>query len=277
MTEGRKFPKIAFAVPSKDEWKADMSVAFTALFSYTGNYVSPALAILNEKGSMIANQRNNLVDRSIELGCDYIFWLDSDVLVPPNTVQVLLSRDKDIVGATYNRRSPPFSTLGHLLGPQHKLTGGLEPADYLPGGCMLIRTDVYKKLKYPYYFETYKWAGDSPLDSFLRMLKDWSSTKIPDSVLSGLYNVKGIREWLEEQAKGFSINVGRIMSEDYNFCRKAIAHGFDIWCDIDITGKIAHIGEQQVTCQVEGVETKHDPLPVSPFVKPNGALHPEAA
>lgn len=35
-----------------------------------------------------------------------------------------------------------------------------------------------------------------------------------------------------------------IVSEDYAFCDAAIATGYDIWCDLDLSHELGHIGQQ---------------------------------
>jgi hypothetical protein len=113
---------------------------------------------------------------------------------------------------------------------------------------MLVKADVYRKLGYPWYFETYRWEGKSPLDSFSRMIQDWSNVPIPDSVLSALYSAKGLREWLSDNEPPLWHKTKDTMSEDYNFCRKARRGGFEIYCDLDLTFEMKHVGEIEVDC-----------------------------
>src|SRR5690606_8484388 len=44
--------------------------------------------------------------------CDYLFSVDTDILVPPNALSHLIARDKDIIGAhiwnTSDKRYPNF-------------------------------------------------------------------------------------------------------------------------------------------------------------------------
>jgi hypothetical protein len=40
----------------------------------------------------------------------------------------------------------------------------------------------------------------------------------------------------------------KIMGEDYYFCERASAAGFEIWCDGDLSREIAHIGQKAYTC-----------------------------
>jgi hypothetical protein len=83
---------------------------------------------------------------------DWLFWLDTDMIVPERTIQVLTGYNKDIVGATYVRRSAPYDLMGHIpLGKDGKPQDvhGLVEADRLPTGVLLTRRNVYEGMKKP--------------------------------------------------------------------------------------------------------------------------------
>ena len=133
-------------------------------------------------------------------------WIDSDMKFSPNALVRLLDHDKDIVGAFYNKRTPPYETVGHLLDASNLASGGLRQADIMPGGFVLVRREVYEKLSPPWYRESY--------DLHLASEGD------PDGTVG----------------------------EDVNFSRAAIAGGYDIWCDLDLTFEMGHVGEIVVPC-----------------------------
>lgn len=244
MTE--PLPTIALCVPSKDEWKADMACSFGALMAYTRGRVSANLRIFNRKGAMISNQRNECVKHALDNGDEYILWIDSDMVFPPQTLHALLLRDKDIVGATYNKRLPPYETLGYWTGKPDLSKGGLIEALFLPGGMLLVKTAVYRRLGYPWYFETYRWRGGSETDKFFNMLDDVTDAPMPESLRAKLTASKDLRDWLDKSHEAVRNQTGDIVSEDNNFCRRARKAGFSMWCDLDLSYRIAHIGEQHV-------------------------------
>lgn len=195
--------KIAVGVPSGAYWHADMAMSMIGLMTTSLPHVG--LACLSQRGSQISKQRNDLVERAMEAGADYLLQVDSDMTFPPDALMRLLAHKKDIVGATYNKRVPPYETLGYMDGPAPPpgvALKGLIPALFMPGGMMLVKMSVYNKIPYPWYAENY------------------DTLRFKD----------------------------KCMSEDYYFCEKARQHGFAVWCSMDITVQMGHIGEQIVTC-----------------------------
>jgi GT2 family glycosyltransferase len=69
----------------------------------------------------------------------------------------LLSHNKDIVGANYNRRSYPSQSLTLfkcLAGTYYnkELPKTLFECDAIGTGCLLIKADVFKKISKPWFF-----------------------------------------------------------------------------------------------------------------------------
>lgn len=251
-------PKVVIGIPSGDDFMADFGMALSAMVAYCVEVGIP-VAVKNHKRTVISFARNDLCNFAIAHGADYLFMVDSDMRFPPDTLQRLLLHDKDIACATYNRRVPPYSTLGFLKGEARPISGGLEEADFMPGGVMLIKVDVLRKLGYPWFFETYKWDGETSQASLIKMLADWSVMDMPLEVRSAIASNPVFARWLianeDEALKRFD-PTSKTISEDYNFCRKARKGGFQIWCDFDLTFKIGHIGTHLVTClndEVKGI------------------------
>lgn len=67
-------------------------------------------AIAFQMGSLIYNSRNNLATMAIQKEVDYVLWLDSDMIFPPDVLKKMLEdRDKgDIITGIYYRRVSPF-------------------------------------------------------------------------------------------------------------------------------------------------------------------------
>ena len=111
--------------------------------------------------------RNALVDLAMVNDCEYLFMLDDDMIVPPDLFARLVAHNKDVVGALYYQRGGAYHpVLMRQHGKKDDLIGvefvqpfdtmirepGLYPIDIIGGGCMLIKTDVFRKLLPPYFW-----------------------------------------------------------------------------------------------------------------------------
>lgn len=213
--------RVAICVPSGDMVHADFAMALAAMCYRCGpfiqddvRYEAVPLAVINTKGSMIANNRNRLVEEARALGVDYMFFLDSDIVVHPYTLRRLLDLDKDIIGATYVQRETPHRLLGKTLAGvmldeamQGMSVDQAEPMEVgaLPGGCLLIKMSVFDQLEQPYFQTPAHAAAD------------------------------GQHAWIE--------------GEDYFFCRTAREKGNQVFLDWATSFALGHVGQRVNTIQ----------------------------
>lgn len=263
-----KAPLVAILIPSDDDWKADMSMAVAGLMTYTAANRIARITLFNQKASMITMSRNDLVERALEAKADYVLFVDSDMKFPHDAIQRLMAHDKDIVGATYNKRVPPFETLGRImtkpgLTPQTIEMGGLHEAEYLPGGFVMIKTEVFRKTQWPWFFECFNRLG-APMDAFIGMLRDVFMLTPTVALEKSLRENAELQRWLAEDWPLEPAN--RIMSEDYSFMRKARRAGFSIWCDVTLTWQMVHIGQQDITCVPKASVLADPAAPAAPIV-----------
>lgn len=70
-------------------------------------------AVATQIGSLIYTSRNTLAQKAIEMEADYVLWLDSDMVFPPDLLERMMARlkkdDIDILTGLYFRRVRPFS------------------------------------------------------------------------------------------------------------------------------------------------------------------------
>jgi hypothetical protein len=238
---------VAVLIPSGGEHKADMSASLAALISHTSvNGVNTI--IISEQGALIFKSRNNMVKNALDHNPDFIFSLDSDVVVPHDTIIRLISQDKDIVGASYCKRVEPYTLLGHPAQPTNFAEGGVVRFALMPGGCMLVKADVYRRMAWPWYFDTIRRSG-SPLDNFLSLISDSFAVPLPDNIRGELLANEDFMEWLSLEHQFYNKNfIGNVIGEDYNFCLKAQKFGYDVWCDLDLTFRLAHVGQHNIIC-----------------------------
>jgi FkbM family methyltransferase len=127
---------------------------------------------------------------------DYLFSIDSDIVLPRDVLTKMLAADKDIISGLYIQRIPNTHTLEVYMDTQN---GGCTNIPYrlikdrglveiaaCGMGCALIKSEVFRKMPYPHFF--YKEA----------------------------------------------INHADTVSEDVFFCMKARQNGFVVWADTSI-------------------------------------------
>lgn len=142
---------VCVGVPSDDSVKANFAMAMAALTHYCG-WAGIKLALTNQKGSVLPKNRNMLVETARELGCSHLLQIDSDLTFPPNALHRLILHNQAIVGCTYARRSQPHDNLAVPLNkqPVHNASG-LTAVDRLPTGFLLVRMDVFDKIRQPWF------------------------------------------------------------------------------------------------------------------------------
>lgn len=134
-------------------------VALVSLFQYSlGQGLE--LVIINPRSSSISQGRTIGVEMARQRGVDYILFLDSDMLFPYTTLEGLLSRGKDVVGATYVKRVLPTS-LNHveLEGLDPEVGMGLREVARLPTGVLLIKMSVFDGMEKPEFRMHYPGDG----------------------------------------------------------------------------------------------------------------------
>jgi hypothetical protein len=226
--------RVAIATPSGRSYEAGCANCIAALAAYSAQ-AGIDLSLINVQTSAITHGRNSTVQIAMENNCDKILWVDSDMTFPPNTLVRLLQHQKDIVGATYNKRTPPYTTLGRLKGQNPGTAalnaGGLHEAELLPGGLLLIDMNVYKALKWPWYAECYRWEGDDNRDAFRRQMKEYFTSIPSEKVLDSLDGT-AFGDWIKENYE-VAVDKGsqeRYFSEDLFLIVKARENGFSVWC-----------------------------------------------
>ncbi|CAJ0778823.1 hypothetical protein LMG7141_00804 [Ralstonia condita] len=205
--------RVAICIPSPDMVHADFAMSLAAMayrcsgFTQGGQqFEAIPIAIINTKGSLVANNRNRLVKEARELGVDYLLFLDSDMVFHVDTLRRLLSHDKDIVGGTYIQREDPHRLLGKTVDGQmlHEAMsglqvdlGGLMEVGALPGGCLLVKMSVFDDMVHLPFQTPAHFENEEP--------------------------------WIE--------------GEDYFFCRMAREAGNQVWLDWSVSFHLRHIGQ----------------------------------
>lgn len=160
--------------------------------------------------------RNYIVVEALKGNFDYVFFLDDDNPVPPETLRLMLEDDKDIVTVPILSRNPDEKGVHHLcsfyadeldtsIGPlklytpitEFKEEGPLHEIDATGTGCLLVKIEVLKTL-FPIYQDCIFEFGDLRFDKVKKNGIEYDR---------------------------------RTMSEDCEFSERAINAGFKIFLD----------------------------------------------
>lgn len=98
--------KTLIAVPAMDQVPAQFCASL-AMLKRTGDSV-----VGFEISSLVYTARNNLAAKAIQLGADFVLWLDSDMVFAPDILERLFADYQagkgDIISGLYFRRVAPF-------------------------------------------------------------------------------------------------------------------------------------------------------------------------
>ena len=125
---------------------------------------------------------------------------------------------------------------------------------------MLVNMEVYRKLKWPWYAECYKWVGDNNLEAFKNQMRGYFTTVPPPEVLDSIQGT-AFGDWLEMNYS-VAVDVGspeRYFSEDLYLIRQAQRAGFTVWCCLDTSFATTHLGTMNVTCERPTPQNKDNP------------------
>lgn len=113
------------------------------------NLILPNGQFIGLSGMPYDMARNSACMRALECGASHIFFIDSDVIAPPDTVLRLLAHNAPVVSGMYCRRSPPAGVPVAIKDGKWLTDfkqGSTVEVDFVGAGCLLIRRDVLEQL-----------------------------------------------------------------------------------------------------------------------------------
>lgn len=173
--------KIAVCSPAREMVHTAFTCDLTALVShwiYKNGPKGGQINFYTSMGTLIADQRQNLAIEALSEMADWILWLDNDMRFPPDALDRLLARNQAIVGCNYpTRKVPPRFTAQNFDGEKWVTVStdddkkGIEQVDTLGFGCILTKSEVFKKIPQPWFHLVYSTVNNQFFgeDSFFCM------------------------------------------------------------------------------------------------------------
>lgn len=212
--------KLAILIPHTGEVSSEWCLMFKEM------PLPPGSQIFMSRGLPIDVTRESMVKTALDVGFEWIFFLDSDVILPKDTFQKLFSHNLPIVSGLYKAKKPNgFFWAAWMRGkapdgkdafvPVASWTGRLFEVDVIGTGCMLIHRNVFEEIR-----------KKTDLPFFV-----WSKERNP-----ALLDKLGIPDPMMRE-----------VSEDFWFCLLAKYCGFRVVVDGEV--KCGHISTVKITDQ----------------------------
>ena len=149
--------RLAICIPARDQMHTATTYDLWNLAQHLGArniqsklFVSP--------GTLIANQRHELVLSAKDWGATHVMFIDSDITFVPECVTVLIDHGERVVGAAYSKRVPPFiTTAWYSIGDwetwvrTNEVDDVLVKVDCMALGFCLIDISVFDEIDQPWF------------------------------------------------------------------------------------------------------------------------------
>lgn len=156
--------KIAIAIPARDQvhtsFAYDLAMMMSA-WTYKNANNDDNIMLFTSQGTLIVNQRQELIFSALEAECTHILFLDSDMRFPKDALDRLLAHDKPIVAGSYATRRLPCKTVAFANDKDWECVystpdkTGLEAVAAVGMGCMLVNLSIFDKMTLPYFMIGY--------------------------------------------------------------------------------------------------------------------------
>lgn len=154
---------IGILVPTRDFVNSGFAFDLAKLVGHTVGTTNHKVVIYTSSGTLLSAQRQDLAKDAIAAECTHTLWLDSDMRFPKDSIIRLLKHDTGIVCGNYAKRRFPTepiavkkntpdmdATFINRVYTEDDSTGLVE-VDYCGMGVMLVKSEVYKSMEYPWF------------------------------------------------------------------------------------------------------------------------------
>lgn len=150
---------VAICVPARDMVHTSFTFDLAAAVGYHARTTDDNIMTKVCQGTLLVDQRNQLVQEALAEGATHILWIDSDMRFPKEVIQRLLERDLDIVAANCSRRRHPASFIALQADDERGIynvqtlpeSTGVEEVVAVGFGVMMVKAQVFRDMPQPWH------------------------------------------------------------------------------------------------------------------------------
>lgn len=159
-----KKSKLAVLIPCRDTLHSAHALCLAEMIKLnTMNDIDTH--VFMDASTILLTQRERLATEGVNLGAEYLLWLDSDITFPATTAMRLMAHDEPVVACNYIRRQLPakgvaYEVIGDWNNPlPFDIYNHLVEVQGVGMGCMLMRTEIFSQIPKPWF--EFGWSPDS--------------------------------------------------------------------------------------------------------------------
>ena len=183
-----------------------MQSTLRVLHSCMNNNISLQVFMIGNE-SLITRGRNQLVSEFMASGASHLFFIDSDIEFPEDSISKLLSHDKPVTVGAYPLKQEPIKYVINTEG-SYTIHDDLVEVKDAGTGFMMIKREVISKMQEAY--PELHYVGDLDGDSYRKDLRGRDEHR--EKLKNNLYS-------LFDTSHDKNDN-NAYLSEDYTFCRR---------------------------------------------------------
>ena len=156
--------KLAVCIPTRDTLHSAHALSLAEMVKFnTMNNIDTH--VFMDASTILLTQRERLASAAIDLGAEYMLWLDSDMVFPSTTAVRLLAHNEPVVAANYVRRQLPakgvaYQEIGDWENPlSFDVQDELVEIEGIGMGCMLMKTEIFAEMRKPWF--EFGWSPES--------------------------------------------------------------------------------------------------------------------
>lgn len=143
--------KICIAVPCYDSIKPKTLKSLSRLLINSPYDIS----LIVQLGTFVNENRVKIAVEAMGNNCDYLLFVDSDMVFDGDVLDRLIARDKDIIGVNYNCRFLPLETTVRFKEGDKfvfpEVPKDLFKCDAVGTGLMLVKIPVFFRVPQPWF------------------------------------------------------------------------------------------------------------------------------